>query len=508
MNAEGKSDRPIVPVTPANNGGAEGTGRAERAGPPAESDEERGRARRNTVESNPGRTQSRNDCGSSGLDRVRDAAQRSCEVRFTALLHHIDVSLLRESFHRLRKSAAAGVDGVTWREYEQGLEDRLVDLHGRLHRGAFRVQPSLRGRIDKADGSQRELGMPSLEDKLVQHAVSTVLQAIFEEDFLGFSYGFRPSRSPHQALDALNVGITEQRVNWVLDADIKSFFDHIDRDWLMQFLEQRVGDQRVLRLIRKWLDAGIIEDTEWSDSGKGTPQGGVLSPLLANVFLHHVLDVWIDSWRKHHARGRVIVVRYADDFVLGFEHEEDARNCWAALRERLQRFGLSLHPDKTRLIEFGRGSAANRKREGRGRCETFDFLGFTHYCGETRRAKRFVVKRKTMASRMRRTLAAIQHQLQRRRHHPLGQTGRWLARVVRGWRGYHAVPFNFDRLEQFDQAVKNLWLRQIRRRSQRGKSRWTWARLGRLWQRHIEPPKILHAYPNTRHRARLRAGAG
>jgi group II intron reverse transcriptase/maturase len=296
-------------------------------------------------------------------------------------------------------------------------------------------------------------------------------------------------------------------VNWILDADIEGFFDNIDRDWLVKFIEHRVGDKRIVRLILKWLNAGVIEGTDWSDNGKGTPQGAVISPLLANVFLHYVFDLWIDQWRKRHATGDCVVIRYADDFVIGFEHETDARACLEALGERLQQFGLRLHPKKTRLIEFGRGSAARREREGRGKCETFDFLGFTHVCGKTRRAKRFALKRITIASRMRRTLAALKIELERRRHDSVGQTGRWLTSVVRGWQQYHAVPDNYDRLEQFDKAITKLWRRQLQRRSQRGKARWPWKRMSRLVRKYLPRPRIIQPRPNIRHHARLRAGA-
>ena len=497
MNASGKSDGPIVPMSPANNGDAESL---------AESAEERGPARRNTKQPNLDRTSKPERRRSRGLLGVRETAKNRRELKFTNLLHHINVELLESSFYQLKKTAAVGIDGVSWHEYEQGLEERIADLHGRIHRGAYRATPSKRVYIEKADGRKRPLGIPSLEDKIVQHAVRTVLQCIYEEDFVGFSYGFRPQRSQHQALDALYVGITEKRVNWILDADIEGFFDNIDRDWLVRFIEQRVGDKRIVRLILKWLNAGIIEGTDGSDNGKGTPQGAVLSPLLANVFLHYVFDLWISQWRKRHATGDVVVVRYADDFVIGFEHEADARACLTALQDRLGNFGLNLHPKKTRLIEFGRGSAARRERRGQGKCETFDFLGFTHVCGKTR-AGRFALKRITMASRMRRTLAAIKEQLERRRHDPLGQTGRWLTSVVRGWQVYHAIPDNYPRLEQFDEAVTKLWRRQLQRRSQKGKARWPWSRMQRLVLKYLPRPRILQPRPNPRHHARLGAGA-
>lgn len=498
MNASGKSDGRIVPVNPANN---------DAAGASAESAEGRRSARRNIEQSNLDRTQKPERRRSRGLLGVREAAHQNRALKFTALLHHIGVELLTSSFYELKKKAAVGVDGMTWHEYENGLANRIDDLHGRIHRGAFRAKPSRRVYIEKADGKQRPLGIASVEDKIVQHAVRTVLQCIYEEDFLGFSYGFRPRRSPHQALDALYVAITEKRVNWILDADIKGFFDNIDRDWLVKFIEHRVGDKRIVRLIQKWLNAGIIEGTNWSDTGQGTPQGAVLSPLLANVFLHYVFDLWIHDWRQRHGTGECVVVRYADDFVIGFDHETDAQACLKALRERLAKFGLTLHPKKTRLIEFGRDSAAKREGEGRGKCETFDFLGFTHICGKTRRSKRFALKRITMASRMRRTLAVIKQQLVRRRHAPVGHTGRWLARVVRGWQGYYAVPDNFQRLAQFDAAIARLWLGQLRRRSQRGRKNWTWQRMDRLIRKHLPRPRITQEWPNTRYRARLRARA-
>ena len=498
MNASGESDGPIVPMNPMNRGGTE---------LPTESAEGRGPARRNADQPNLDRTQRPERRRSRGLLGVREAARKDRSLKFTALLHHIGPELLTSSFHDLKKKAATGVDGVTWHEYELGLEARIADLHGRIHRGAFRAKPSKRVYIEKADGRKRPLGIPSIEDKIVQHAVRTLLQCIYEEDFLGFSYGFRPRRGQHQALDALYVGITEKRVNWVLDADIEGFFDNIDRDWLVKFIEHRVGDKRIVRLILKWLNAGIIEETDWSDNGKGTPQGAVISPLLANIFLHYVFDLWIDSWRTQHAKGPCIVVRYADDFVIGFEHESDARACLTALQGRMGKFGLRLHPEKTRLIEFGRDSAECRRREGRGKCETFNVLGFTHICDWTRKGDRFVIRRQTMASRMRRTLAAIAEELRRRRHWSVGETGRWLASVVRGWQGYHGVPLNFARLKQFREAIFHLWLAQLRRRSQRGRRNWTHERMGRMMRKHLPPPKITHPWPDTRHHARLKARA-
>ena len=498
MKADEKSDESVVPTTSVNNDGAE---------PSAESIEGRLSAARNTVPSNLARTPSRKQRRSSGLHGVREAARQSRDLKFTALLHHVNIELLTSSFYQLKKKAAVGVDQMTWHEYEEGLENRIADLHGRVHRGAFRAKPSRRVHIPKPDGRTRPLGIATLEDKIVQHAVRTVLQCIYEEDFLGFSYGFRPNRSPHNALDALAYAIPEQRVGWILDADIKGFFDEIDRTWLIKFLEHRIGDRRIIRLIQRWLAAGIIEDTDWSDTGKGTPQGSVISPILANVFLHYVFDLWINQWRKRHCRGKCIVVRYADDFVIGFENESEARACLDSLKERLQKFGLELHPEKTRLLEFGRRTSDRRDREGREPCETFEFLGFTHSCGKTRKNQRFVLLRRTSRKRISRTLAAIKVGLSRRRHERVGETGRWLASVIRGWLGYHAIPDNYTRLDQFVTEVTKLWLHQLRRRSQKGRAAWPWSRMQHLVNRYLPQPKILHPYPKDRFRARLAAGA-
>jgi group II intron reverse transcriptase/maturase len=444
---------------------------------------------------------------SRGLHGVREAARKDGTLKFTALLHHVNEDCLREAFFNLKKTAAVGIDGVTWHEYERNMEANIADLHDRIHRGAYRAQPSLRVWIPKPDGRQRPLGVASLEDKIVQQAVLWVLQSIYEQDFLGISYGFRPGRSQHNALDALGVAITSKRVNWILDADIEGFFDAIDHVWLSEFLEHRVGDRRILRLIRKWLRAGVSEDGEWSKTTVGTPQGAVISPLLANVYLHYVFDLWIEWWRKHRCRGDVVVVRYADDFVIGFENHSEATACLEELHTRFAKFGLKLHEGKTRLIEFGRYAIERRERCGEGRPETFDFLGFTHKCAKTRKQGWFTIHRHSVAKRMRTTLQAIKAELRKRMHRPLGETARWLRRVVQGWLNYHAVPSNSHRIGRFVDEVTRLWLRAIRRRSQRGRSRWTWARMQRLARRHLPRPRIVHPYPNHRFHARLKAGA-
>ncbi len=386
---------------------------------------------------------------------IREAAARDRSQRFTALLHHVTESLLIESYEALNPRAAPGVDGVTWEAYGENLRANVADLHTRLQSGRYRALPSRRQYIPKPDGRQRPLGIAALEDKVAQQALVTVLNQIYEVDFKGFSYGFRPRRGAHDALDALSVGLTERPIQWVLDADIQSFFDCVDHDWMLRFLEHRIGDPRVLRLIRKWLRAGVSEDGAWSPTTTGTPQGAVLSPLLANVYLHYVLDLWIDWWRHHFAHGEVVIIRYADDFVIGFQHEGDARRCLAQLRERLTRFGLRLHPDKTRLIEYGSLAAQRRQRRGERKPESFDFLGFTHSCSRTRDG-RFSVRRKPIAKRMRAKLASLKATLFRCRSVPLPAQGAWLKQVVQGWYNYYAVPYTIKSLGQF-----RYWLSRI-----------------------------------------------
>jgi group II intron reverse transcriptase/maturase len=432
---------------------------------------------------------------SRGLAHVRQAARENKEQKFTALLHHVTTDLLRECFYRMKREAAPGVDGVTWQEYEMGLEDRLVDLHGRVHRGAFRALPSRRVYIPKADGRQRPLGVAALEDKLVQQAVATILNQIYEEDFLGFSYGFRPGCSQHQALDALTVGLKRRKVNYVLDADIRGFFDHIDHSWMMKFVQHRVADPRILRLIQKWLKAGVMEEGQWWETEEGTPQGSGISPLLANIYLHYVFDLWVKVWREKCATGEVIVIRYADDTVLGFQYVEDADRFLEQFRERLGKFGLELHPEKTRRIEFGRLAEQNRKKRGEGKPETFDFLGFTHISGK-RRKGHFVVKRKTIAKRMRAKLQALKQQLAARRHDPIPQVGEWLKSVVKGYFNYHAVPGNLSCLGVFRERLSRQWWQTLRRRSQ--KARLSWERMHRLLERWIPRPRVLHPWPEAR----------
>lgn len=453
------------------------------------------------TEENPERpTVTRTQCrgeAMSGLDRIRKAARGDKALRLNNLMHHVSVDLLRKAYGALRREAAAGVDEVSWHQYGEGLEARLADLHERVQSGRYRPKPSKRIYIPKADGRQRPIGIASLEDKIVQQAVGQVLGAIWEEDFANFSYGFRPGRSQHNALDALWVAITQCRVNWVLDADIRSFFDTLDHGWLMKFVEHRVADTRMHDLIRRWLRAGVSEDGEWSRTTVGTPQGAVISPLLANLYLHHVLDLWVKRWRKHEAHGEVIIVRYADDFVMGFQHKDDAQRCLAQLRERFAQFALELHQEKTRLIEFGRFAMENREKRGAGRPETFNFLGFTHICARRHKDGKFTVWRKTIAKRMRAKLREIKEDLMRQRHKPVPEQGRWLRAVVQGYFNYHAVPDNIRQMSIFRGLVNRIWLRALRRRSQKGRHL-SWEKVQRLIRTWIPPAKLLHPYPNQR----------
>jgi group II intron reverse transcriptase/maturase len=432
---------------------------------------------------------------SQGLAGVRKAARENKEMKFTALLHHLTVDLLRDSFYSLKRKAAPGVDGVTWQEYETGLEDRLVDLHSRVHRGAFRAQPSRRTYLEKPDGRKRPLGIAAIEDKTVQQAVVSILNPIYEEDFLGFSYGFRPGRNPHQALDALSFALLQKKVNYVLDADIKSFFDQLDKNKLVKFIEHRVADIRILRLIQKWLNAGVMEDGIWSETKTGTPQGAGISPLLANIYLHYVFDLWVNQWRTKSAIGDMVVVRYADDIVLGFQYRAEADRYLVSFRERLGKFGLELHPDKTRRIEFGRFAEQRREQRGEGKPETFDFLGFTHISGKDGEG-RFAVRRRTVAKRMRVKLQQIKQQLRKRMHDPVPDTGEWLKSVVRGYFNYYAVPGNLDTLKVFRARVSRFWQQALLRRSQ--KHRLTATRMYALEARWLPVPHVLHPYPEQR----------
>lgn len=497
MNGTGESDRPVVPKKPPNKGDA--------AASSAEGVEGRGLAKENPFRQNQSIGLRAAPDWQNALERIRQAARKDKDVRFTALWHHVaNVHRLREEYFALKRDSAPGVDGQTWEQYGRDLEANLQDLCGRLHRGAYHAKPVQRAWIPKPDGRQRPIGIPTLEDKIVQRAAVAVLSAVYEADFMGFSYGFRPGRGPHDALDALTVGITQRKVNWVLDADIRGFFDTLSHEWLVKFVEHRIADRRVVRHIKKWLNAGVLEDGKRTQAEEGTPQGGSISPLLANIYLHYVFDLWAHQWRQTQTQGDVVIVRYADDFVVGFQHRQDAERFLKDLRERFAQFNLELHPDKTRLIEFGRFAAERRARIGQGKPETLNFLGFTHLCGKTRDG-RFIVLRQPMKKRMRAKLQEIKQELRRRLHDPVADVGQWLRSVVGGWMRYYAVPLTWDILVAFRRHVTRLWLQSLRRRSQ--KRRLSWAAMYRLADRWLPALRIYHPYPWQRLRVGSKARA-
>ncbi|MGH2843645.1 MAG: group II intron reverse transcriptase/maturase [Solirubrobacteraceae bacterium] len=484
MDDRGKSDGPVVPAKLPNNTPVGVAEAVEGRGSPEGNAASATRSGLSAGQSAP-----------SALDRVRQVAQKDKDVRFTALLHHVDVDRLRAAYWAIRPKAAPGVDGVTWHGYGQDLDENLQGLHARVHGGSYRAKPSLRAYIPKPDGRLRPLGIAALEDKILQRAVVEVLNAIYEPDFVGFSYGFRPGRSPHDALDALATGIQRKRVNWVLDADFRDFFTGLDHRWLERMLEHRIADRRVLRLIKKWLAAGVIEEGKWTESIEGVSQGASASPLLANVYLHYVFDLWAHQWRTRHARGDVVISRFADDFVVGFEHRSDAERFWADLRDRLAKFSLELNAEKTRLVRFGRFAAQQRIERGLGKPETFRFLGFTHICGKSRNG-RFQLKRITDSKRSRVKLHALRGELLRRRDQPVPEQGRWLASVLRGHANYYGVPGNQRALYAFRSEAVRLWFMALRRRSQR--TRLTWERMRRLRDRWLPFLQIKHPWPDAR----------
>ena len=486
MTGLGQSDNPVVPANDPNNAGRSA----------AEGREGRGLAKGNPSQQNQSIGHSAATDWPSALDRIRRAARKDRKTRFTALLHHIyNPSALREAYDNLKRKAAPGVDGETWQHYGQNLEANLADLSGRLKRGAYRAKPVRRVYIPKADGRQRPLGVTALEDKIVQRATVEVLNAIYETDFLGFSYGFRPGRSQHNALDALYTGLLTRKVNWVLDADIRGFFDTISHEWMVKFVEHRIADRRVVRLIQKWLNAGVLEDGKRTYNDEGTPQGGNISPLLANLYLHYVFDLWAKHWRQTQARGDMIVVRYADDFVVGFQVKADAEKFLTELRARMAQFALELHPEKTRLLEFGAYADQQRKRRGEGKPETFNFLGFTHICAKKRNG-RFTVLRQTIRKRMQAKLAEIKEELRKRMHQPIPEIGSWLRAVVRGHFQYFGVPMNAPALAIFRLSISRLWQRVLKRRSQCRRS--IWSRMQRLIALWLPAARVCHPYPLKR----------
>jgi len=491
MHADEESDEGIVPMKRSNKGGLH----------PAEIVEGRASPKENGDQTTAVRILSRG-AASSRLDAVRRAARQDKKVQFTALLHHITVDLLRQSYIALKRDAAPGIDGVTWQAYGENLDEKLKALHDRIHKGSYRARPAKRTYIPKADGSKRPLSVWCLEDKIVQLAVVTVLEAIYEEDFVGFSYGFRPGRSQHDALDALHVGILRRRVNWVLDADIRGFFDAMPHAWILRFLKHRIADKRILRLVAKWLKVGVVEDGRVIRSERGAPQGAVISPILANIYLHYVYDLWVHQWRRRKATGDVIVVRYADDTIVGFEHEHEAQAFLHDLQERMGLFDLALHPEKTRLIRFGRYAAKQRQERGEGKPEVFGFLGFTHYCTQSRNGNSFVIGRKTIKERMLRSLEAIKVELRKRMHDQIVKTGTWIWQMLNGHLNYFAVPGNDKSLWWFTNEVRWRWLKTLRRRSQRAYL--DWDRFVRITNRFFPPIRVRHPMPCHRFDAIIR----
>ena len=489
MNGAQKSDPPILPKKPANKAGRTA----------AESVEGSGGIERNAELQSTVRTQSR-EAVSQAQGRIREAVNRNRGEKLTALLHHITIDCLRWAFFQLRKDAAPGIDGTTWEDYAQGLEGNLEELHRRIHTGAYRAQASRRKYIPKPDGRQRPLGIAALEDKIVQQAVVAILTPIYEAEFLGFGYGFRAGRSQHDALDALAFGIKAKKICWILDADIARFFDTISHAWLIRFVQHRIADKRIIRLIIKWLKAGVLEEGQRIETTEGTPQGAVISPLLANIYLHYVYDLWINQWRGRPAHGDRIVVRFADDTVVGLQHRDDGERFLADLKDRLKAFALSLHPEKTRLIEFGKFAAERRARRGEGKPETFDFLGFTHICGTKANGQGFPLWRKTKRKRLKAKVREVKEELRRHMHAPIDEQGRWLNRVLTGHYAYFAVPTNSAALSAFRHHLVVRWIRRLRRRSQR--HRRTWARMQKYIDRYLPRPRILHPWPEQRFRVK------
>lgn len=498
MNEHGKSDDAIVPKKRPNNFAKYAN---------AEIVEESALTEGNEIQQNMLQTQGWEGV-QSALGLVHRRAKKDKKAQFTALMHHIyNVITLEAAYLSLKRGAAPGVDMQTWSSYGENLQSNLKDLSERLKQGAYRAKAVRRTFIPKPDGKQRPLGVTAIEDKIVQRATVEVLNTVYEADFLGFSYGFRPGRSQHNALDALYAAIMTGKVNWVFDADIRDFFSTINHEWMVKFIEHRIADKRVVRLIRKWLTAGVLEDGKVVRNEVGLPQGGSASPTLANVYLHYVYDLWVQWWRKHQARGEVIVVRFADDTIVGFQYKSDAERFLTELKERLTKFGLELHPEKTRLILFGRFASLRQEERGEGKPETFQFLGFTHICAKTKDGK-FSILRQTIKKRMRAKVQEIKEQLRRRMHAPIRTTGRWLSSVIAGHFRYYGVSGNFRAMGQFRYQVYVAWRQALRRRSQRG--RITWERLNRIIDRWLPKPKVYHDHPLerigviTRGRSRVR----
>ena len=492
MNGHGKSDRRVVPTKFANKDDALSS--AERDGGKTSNQGKHGKQ-------NASRTQKAETDAHSALTRVRKIAIRDKKIQFTNLLHHISsIDRLRASYFSMKRKAAAGIDGETWKSYGENLEANLLDLAQRLQRGGYHAKPVRRVFIAKADGKQRPLGVPVLEDKIVQRSTTEVLNAIYEIDFLDMSFGYRPGKSQHNCLDVLFNDIQTKRVNWILDADIRGFFDNLSHEWIVKFIEHRIKDERVIRLIQKWLKAGVMINGRREETDEGVPQGGSISALISNIYLHYVLDLWIDQRQKDKSRGEINAVRFADDFVVGFEHKSEAMKFLADLKERMLKFGLELHPVKTRILQFGRFAARDRKKRKEGKPETFNFLGFTHICGLTLKNRKFTILRHTINKKLRMKLSEIRTELRRRMHRSIADQGKWLRSVVGGHFRYYGVPNNQKALGSFHYQVADIWYRTLKRRSQ--KSRLLWPRMKKIRDRWLPPVRVHHPYPYERLRVR------
>ena len=430
-----------------------------------------------------------------GIRRIAEKARRDPETQFTSLAHLITVEALREAWRGLKKKPSAGIDGITAREYEQDLEKRLKNLHERLVTMKYRAQPARRAYVPKEGGKKRPIGVLVVDDKIVQSATRHILEAIYEQDFYDFSYGYRPERSPHQALEELNNAIFRGKINYVLDVDISAFFDSMDHKVLMELLRKRIKDRSILRLIAKWLHAGVMEEGVRKHPKTGTPQGAVISPLLANVYLHYVLDEWIEKTVRPRMRGEMKVVRFCDDTVFCLQYRDDAERLLRALNKRLAKYKLQLNAEKTRLIEFGRYAEGQAKKRGR-KPETFDFLGFTHICGKSREGK-FIVKRKTAAKRLRRSMLRVTEWCRKHRHLPLQEQYRQISSKLRGHFNYFGLIGNMRRLKAMEWHTVRTWRKWLNRRSQRG--RMPWKRCEQILAAYPLPqPKILRAkVPNS-----------
>ncbi|NJM10140.1 MAG: group II intron reverse transcriptase/maturase [Bdellovibrionaceae bacterium] len=488
MNEQRKSDSNKVPAKPLNKAGYPKAA--------AEGMEGKTLTKGKTSQQNTLRTQQAGNDVQSALDRIRKLAKQEKGTKFNNLMHHIyNVDRLRKCFFEMKKKAAAGIDEVTWHDYEENLERNLQDLSRRLKVGGYKAKPVRRVFIDKADGKKRPLGVPVLEDKLVQRSTVEVMNAIYETDFRPFSYGYRPGRSQHNCLDALYVGLLTRKVNWVMDADIKGFFDSLNHEWLVKFVEHRIGDDRVIRLIRKWLKAGVMNEGTHEETSEGVPQGGSISPLLANIYLHYALDLWVDHKRRDKSRGEVIIVRWADDFVMGFEHKSQAENYLAELKDRMRKFSLELHPEKTRILEFGPWARYNRKRRQQGKPETFGFLGFTHIVGVKFSNGMYTVLRQTIRKKMRIKLTEVKQELRQRMSHPVNDQGKWLKSIVEGHCRYYGVPGN-PAPNRFRFAISQMWWKTLRRRGNRRKLQWR--KMEKIVDRWLPQVKLHHPYPLRR----------